>query len=555
MRKFLFLIVGTLVTGILVAGGLVTNTNQSVLFTRLQSRNASTRIDAVYYNPAGLGRLGSGFFASVNNQTINQTNSILNNYTYLTSTPKEYVGKVNTIIFPDVYIAFKIGKLAFSTGFNPIGGGGGVTYDDGLPSYEMEVSDLVPYTYDSGFETSGYSADIFFSNSSRYYGYHANVTYSINDIISVAAGIRLVTAKNKYYGYVRNISINPDYTAFGEQYNGNMVLASDFFSSGAIKFNTLSSDATLYKTVLQDIINNGGGAILLNNTDALEPYGLDLTEITNIQKIINSAEVSQNGLTIQNAQLILADAAPFFNTKATSMTDYAEQTQDKEVDAEETGMGFSPMISVNVSPNDMLNIALKYEFKTKLELETKLIDGQGGGIFTEGEMKIADMPAMLAAGVEFIPMDKMMLTASANYYFDKDVDYDGSATENVNMIDNNSMELAFGGQYRISDQLCLSAGWLGTFTGVNAKYQNEQRFSLNTHSFGGGIGLRIIPMLDVNIGGQYTIYKDELKSFDHILDANPVSITETYIKNSWIVGIGVDLYLTYENDRRVMYKK
>jgi len=543
MRKFLFLIVGTLVTGILVAGGLVTNTNQSVLFTRLQSRNASTRIDAVYYNPAGLGRLGSGFYASVNNQTINQTNSILNNYTYLTSTPKEYVGKVNTIIFPDVYIAFKIGKLAFSTGFNPIGGGGGVTYDDGLPSYEMEVSDLVPYTYDSGFETSGYSADIFFSNSSRYYGYHANVTYSINDIISVAAGIRLVTAKNKYYGYVRNISINPDYTAFGEQYNGNMVLASDFFSSGAIKFNTLSSDATLYKTVLQDIINNGGGAILLNNTDALEPYGLDLTEITNIQKIINSAEVSQNGLTIQNAQLILADAAPFFNTKATSMTDYAEQTQDKEVDAVETGMGFSPMISVNVSPNEMLNIALKYEFKTNLELTTKLFDNKGGGIFTEGAKRVADMPAMLATGIELWPMDKIMITGSINYFFDKGVDYDGSDTSDINMIKKNSKEIALGGEFEINNILRVSGGWVGTLSGVNKDYQNEQRFSLKAHSFGGGFGVKLTSMLDLNIGGQYTIYKEGTKSFDHMLDTDLIDVTETYNKNTWIVAIGLDLYL------------
>ena len=35
------------------AGGLVTNTNQSAQYVRMLSRNASTQIDAVYFNPAG----------------------------------------------------------------------------------------------------------------------------------------------------------------------------------------------------------------------------------------------------------------------------------------------------------------------------------------------------------------------------------------------------------------------------------------------------------------------------------------------------------------------
>ncbi len=76
MRKLLFFIASLFITGSLLAGGLVTNNNQSAMFTRLQNRNASTDIDAVYFNPAGLTKLGNGFFASVNNQTITQTQTI-----------------------------------------------------------------------------------------------------------------------------------------------------------------------------------------------------------------------------------------------------------------------------------------------------------------------------------------------------------------------------------------------------------------------------------------------------------------------------------------------
>ena len=64
MRKFLVFSFAVLIAGNLIAGGLVTNSNQSAMFTRLQNRNASTDIDAVFYNPAGLTKLGDGFFLS-----------------------------------------------------------------------------------------------------------------------------------------------------------------------------------------------------------------------------------------------------------------------------------------------------------------------------------------------------------------------------------------------------------------------------------------------------------------------------------------------------------
>lgn len=120
-----------------------TNTNQSALYTRLQSRNASTSIDAVYYNPAGLTKLSDGFHFSLNNQTIGQTQRVTTAYDPLNGSPKEYVGKVSAPLYPGVYAAFKTGKLALSLGFNPVGGGGGATYEDGLPSFEMPISNLV----------------------------------------------------------------------------------------------------------------------------------------------------------------------------------------------------------------------------------------------------------------------------------------------------------------------------------------------------------------------------------------------------------------------------
>lgn len=59
------------------AGGILTNTNQSAQFVRMLSRNASTQIDAVYFNPAGVMQLENGFHIALHNQTISQTRTIL----------------------------------------------------------------------------------------------------------------------------------------------------------------------------------------------------------------------------------------------------------------------------------------------------------------------------------------------------------------------------------------------------------------------------------------------------------------------------------------------
>lgn len=69
MRKNLLIGTALLMVSIpTFAGGFLTNTNQNVLFLRMLARDASTRIDAVYSNPAGLAFIegGDGLHLSLN---------------------------------------------------------------------------------------------------------------------------------------------------------------------------------------------------------------------------------------------------------------------------------------------------------------------------------------------------------------------------------------------------------------------------------------------------------------------------------------------------------
>ena len=492
MKKILFTFIAISLASGLMAGGLVTNTNQSASFTRMLCRDATVGVDAVYFNPAGLTKLGNGLHLSVSNQTIGQTKTVTNDFPYLNGTkPVEYIGKVSAPIFPSVYAAFKMGKFVVSAGFNPIGGGGGAEYATGLPSFEMMVSSLVPSMQaslaelDAGVQLLGfpdpmfrnvqsYSSDIEFNGTSVYYGAQVNFSYEVNNMISVALGARYVYAKNTYTGSVSGVTI------------------------------TASPDAT---TGLPSPFSGTPGDYL--RAVAAHPYAI--------------------GAGVDG--------------ELTATAAYLDMQTSLEADVVESGSGITPIVSVNISPIDMLNIAIKYEHKTKLELETTVNDGKdAGGMWVDGEKVVADMPAMLSVGASLHPLNKILVSAGVHYFFDKNNDYDGDPDIEVDMIDKNFLEYAIGVEYNLLGPLSVSVGYAGTRTGVNDNYQSDVRYSLNTNGIGGGVKLTLTPLIEVNLGGLYTIYEDGGKSYNYDLGGNPVPVNETYNTSTWLVAVGVDLH-------------
>jgi long-chain fatty acid transport protein len=545
-RKLLLAITAAFLSTSLMAGGIMTNTNQSAAYVRMLARNASLGIDAVYYNPAGLMKLNNGFHFSLNNQTIFQTKDVVNNYPYLNDNPNaKYTGIVKAPVFPGVYLAYKMDKLAFSFGFNPVGGGGGATYDKGLPSFEMGISDIVPSLMSKGIPTTKYSADINFEGTSVYFGYQFGISYEINPSVSVFAGIRTVTAKNTYKGGIKNIMINPTYPAFGAAYTGGMVLANTFFTSGATTLNNLSAGATQYVAGLQPIVTGGGGTVLLSNGTAV---GLSAAQVAQIQQILGAAGLTPAQIgaqTIASAQGVLTAAAPVFTTKANSMSSNAASTKDVEVDAVQKGSGYTPILGANLTLAEKLTIAIKYEFLTKIELtnETKV---DGSGLFTDGDKTRNDMPAMLSIGASYPLTDKFKASLSYNYYFDKTANYGkkNAAREfvaNKDVIDKNYFELSAGLEYNITDKFLVSAGYLLAKTGVSEAYQSDLSYSLTSNTVGFGGQYNITKGIAVNLAALNTFYSDGQKHYDHMLGTTAIHVTEDYAKTTWMVAVGLDV--------------
>lgn len=226
MKKGLITVAMLMFTVPMVFGTIITNTNQSVMYIRLPARNASMLIDAVYYNPAGVVHLENGFHLAVHNQSIWQDKTVINNFPQINN--DTYVGEVRVPIFPTVFAVYKQDKLAISFGFGPNSGGGTADFKTGLPSFEIPLSLLPTLVSLMGIPTTQYSLDMAFKGKSIYYGFQGNISYAINDVFSVAAGVRYISAVTEYEGQLENIQINPQHPLLNP--SGGLMSAAQFFT-------------------------------------------------------------------------------------------------------------------------------------------------------------------------------------------------------------------------------------------------------------------------------------------------------------------------------------
>ena len=234
MKKHLIVGVLVLCCASMASAAIVTNFNQSALYLRLLSRNASTNLDAVYYNPAGLAYLKDGFHIALHNQTITQEKTVINNHILLknskyTGDYSKYIGEVNVPFFPNFYAVYKKGALALSFGFGPNAGGGSAKYDRGLPSFETQIASIPALLTGMGLPTTKYAADIVFNGSSIFFGFQANVSYAFSDMVSGALGFRYIYAVNTYEGHIKDIMINPLHPLINP--TGQMISAPTFFTT------------------------------------------------------------------------------------------------------------------------------------------------------------------------------------------------------------------------------------------------------------------------------------------------------------------------------------
>jgi long-chain fatty acid transport protein len=543
MKKIAVLIAGAfLLANLAYAGGILTNTNQSAQFVRMLSRNASTDLDAVYFNPAGLTQLENGFYFGLHNQSIFQNRTIESGFKPLNDSI--YKGEVLAPVFPSAFAVYKLNNWAFSAGFGPNGGGGSAKYSKGLPSFEKLISSIPAGLNSSRIPTSEYSSNIQFEGSSVFWGAQLNGSYAINDVISVSAGVRVIMANNTYNGYLKDIKINPNQPAFGAAYSGEMVSATEFFAAGNNFMKGMATNSTAVSTGLTNAISGG--------TPAATPLSaLPAATVSAVTQLLGAAGISATGMNIGTAAATLTAVAAGFNGTATTMETNSIATADKTVDTKQTGTGFTPIVGIDIHL-DKLNIGLKYEHQTVLKLtNATVVDGTG--LFTDGEESRSDLPSVIAAGADYMATDKLKLSGSFTMFLDKNIGWGGNVYKQERTIDNNFIEMALGLEYKLNDNFALSAGYMNSNTGVSEQYQSDFSYSNDSYTAGLGFQWNINDRLVLDAGAMLTTYKDATKTFDASFDELAEKFgpyNETYGKDTFAFAFGIGYQIMEFKSRR-----
>lgn len=191
MKKILLSAFSFLLTFTLSNAQIDNLTNLSPEWVRTGARNATVNsTDAVVYNPAGVSRLEEGFHISLGNQSFFRKPSHSYNLGF-GEVKNEQDG--NDMVVPNLYAAYRKGKIAGFGGVYIAGGGATANYPNGSINTEL-ISMMSLMAAEGAYEA--YHKQYFKANS-YYLTSLLGLSYSISENLSMSASVRMLSAKNK----------------------------------------------------------------------------------------------------------------------------------------------------------------------------------------------------------------------------------------------------------------------------------------------------------------------------------------------------------------------
>ena len=205
------------------AGGILTNTNQSIDFLRNPARDGAIGLDGVYSNPAGVAFLPEGFHIGFNWQYAHQTRTIASSNPVFAlgkknngQTMKTFEGTADAPFIPSLQGAYNKGDWSIQVNLSVPGGGGACEFADGLGSFESVVGTFAKQL--EPFGAKGYDMDGYMQGRQYYFGAQLGTAYKINKNLAVYGGLRLLYGTATYKAKISNIMVNigeDRYMAFG----------------------------------------------------------------------------------------------------------------------------------------------------------------------------------------------------------------------------------------------------------------------------------------------------------------------------------------------------
>jgi len=470
------------------AGGILTNTNQSIDFLRNPARDGAIGLDGVYSNPAGVAFLPEGFHIGFNWQYAHQTRTIASSNPVFAlgkknngQTMKTFEGTADAPFIPSLQGAYNKGDWSIQVNLSVPGGGGACEFADGLGSFESVVGTIAKQL--EPFGAKGYDMDGYMQGRQYYFGAQLGTAYKINKNLAVYGGLRLLYGTATYKAKISNIMVN-----IGE--DRYMAFGSFLQSAGTTVDNSL------------ELVNAGMAQYEAAGATALPQYA----ELEATKAQLEGARQSINSL--------------------------QKYSQGVNLLCNQSSVGIAPIIGVDYKFGNF-NFAAKYEFKTDIRMKNESTVNEASEIdavnkFKDGESVNEDAPAMLALGAQWTPTETVRLNASWHHYFDKQTSWYGNSQDKLS---HNSNELLVGVEWDLSDRMTVSLGGQITRYGLTDEYMNDLSFVVNSNSIGFGFNYKATDILTLKAGYFQSMYDD----YDRVTSA---TVSDSFTRTNHVLGIG-----------------
>ena len=478
MKKFLLIgATALMVSNSTFAGGILTNTNQNAAYLRNPARDAVIAIDGVYSNPAGIAFLPQGFHLSVSWQAafqkrqIDATGKMFMMNANNQSADRYFEGTAKAPVIPSFQAAYVINDKWSVSGQFAIGGGGGkCEFDNGLPMFEEMIGGAV--AQNGG---TSYALNQQLTGKQYIFGLQLGATYRLAENFSVFGGIRGVLASCGYEGAINGIKAN---------------------GLTAAEYSALSQQAAAGAQQAADA----------------------------------AAQFAAAGLADKAAEY--AAMAETLKGQAVQAGTVAAMIGDYNLDCSQSGFGITPIIGLDWNLGK-LNLAAKYEFRTKIELENESTNSANVDAlmpaYADGGKVRSDIPALLTLGVQYQFTDAFRAMAGFHYYWDKDAQ--GSPIKKGN----NTWEALLGFEWDVNDKIMLSMG--GQRTDYNFDDADMSDINFNTPNYAICLGgaYKFSEKMKLNVGYMHSFYED------HKTTSAASGITRNYTRKNDVVGVSLDI--------------
>ncbi len=471
------------------AGGILTNTNQSIDFLRNPARDAAIGLDGVYSNPAGVAFLPEGFHLGINWQYAHQTRTIESTNPYFAlgrknggNAVKTFEGVADAPFIPSLQAAYNKGNWSIQFNFSVPGGGGSCEFADGLGSFESVVGSIANQL--KPFGATGYDMDGYMQGRNYYFGFQLGAAYKITPNLAVYGGLRLLYGTATYKAKIHNIMVNT--------------------AGGYVDFGSFLQYAST--TV------DGGISQVNAGIAQYEAAGVPVpAELTTQLTQLEAAKQNMNAL--------------------------QKYSQGVNLLCNQSSVGVAPIIGVDYKIGQF-NFAAKYEFKTQIRMKNESTVNEASEIpavnkFRDSEKIDEDSPAQLALGAQWSPVNNVRLNLGYHHFFDKDATWYNNAQDK---LDGGTNEYLGGVEWDITDRFTISGGAQITRYQLTDEYMNDMSFVVNSYSLGFGFNYKASDVITLKAAYFQTNYGH----YDRVTSVEP-RVSDSFTRSNRVLGIGCEL--------------